>query len=184
MLFRSGIEEGGHPLDDDVSVMVLVPRMVEELKIPVVAVGGVGNGYNLAAALMLGAQGVMMASRFIATKECRVHDNIKQELVRRQEMDTALITKSIGMQGRALRNKAVEEVLAIEARGGGLEELIPIIAGERGAKAWDNGDVDAAPMYVGQSIGLIHDVPSCSELLERMSAQAEERIKAFAAAIF
>ena len=182
-VYAAGIEEGGHPLNDDVSVMVLVPRMVEDLKIPVVAVGGVGNGYNLAGALSLGAQGVMMASRFIATKECPVHDNIKQELIRRQEMDTALITKSIGMQGRALRNKAVEQVLEIEARGGGLEELIPIIAGERGAKAWENGDVEAAPMYVGQSIGLIHDIPSCQELLDRMTAEAEERIKAVASLI-
>ncbi len=175
-VYAAGIEEGGHPLDDDVSTMVLTPRMVETLSIPVVTVGGISNGTTLAAALALGAEGVMMASRFIATRECEVHDNIKQELIKRQEQDTTLITKSLGMQGRALKNKTVAEVLEIEARGGGLEELIPLIGGQRGADAWVSGDVEAAPMYVGQSIGLIHNVPSCKELLEKMMSDAEERI--------
>jgi len=176
-VYAAGIEEGGHPLDDDVSTMVLTPRIVESVSIPVVTVGGISNGITLAAALALGAEGVMMASRFIATKECEVHDNIKRELVNRQEQDTTLITKSLGMQGRALKNKTVAEVLAIEARGGGIEELIPLIAGQKGQDAWVSGDVEAAPMYVGQSIGLIHDVPTCRELLEKMMSDAEERIK-------
>ncbi len=175
-IYAAGIEEGGHPLDDDVSTMVLTPRIVESVSIPVITVGGISNGITLAAALALGAEGVMMASRFISTKECEVHDNIKQELVQRQEQDTTLITKSIGMQGRALKNKTVAEVLKIEARGGGIEELIPLIAGQKGQDAWVSGDVEAAPMYVGQSIGLIHDVPTCKELLERMTSEAEERI--------
>jgi nitronate monooxygenase len=177
-IYAAGIEEGGHPLNDDVTTMVLTPRMVESLSIPVVTTGGICNGRTMAAALMLGAEGVMMASRFMATVECEIHDNIKQELVRRQEMDTTLITKTLGMQGRALKNKTVEQVLAIEARGGGLEELIPLIAGERGQNAWANGDVEAAPMYVGQSIGLIHDIPTCAELLDKMTREAEERIMA------
>ncbi|MCD6581807.1 MAG: nitronate monooxygenase, partial [Desulfuromusa sp.] len=175
-IYAAGIEEGGHPLDDDVSTMVLTPRIVESVSIPVVTVGGIANGDTLAAALALGAEGVMMASRFISTKECEVHGNIKMELVNRQEQDTTLITKSLGMQGRALKNKTVTEVLEVEARGGGLEELLPLIGGKRGAEAWVTGDVEAAPMYVGQSIGLIHDVPSCEELLERMVSEAEERI--------
>ncbi len=175
-IYAAGIEEGGHPLDDDVSTMVLTPRIVESVSIPVVTVGGISNGITLAAALALGADGVMMASRFIATKECEVHDNIKQELINRQEQDTTLITKSLGMQGRALKNKTVAEVLEVEARGGGIEELIPLIGGQRGQEAWVSGDVEAAPMYVGQSIGLIHDVPTCRELLERMIFEAEERI--------
>jgi len=175
-IYAAGIEEGGHPLDDDVSTMVLTPRIVESVSLPVVTVGGISNGITLAAALVLGADGVMMASRFIATKECEVHDNIKQELIKRQEQDTTLITKSLGMQGRALKNKIVAEVLDVEARGGCIEELIPLIGGERGQKAWVSGDVEAAPMYVGQSIGLIHDIPTCKELLERMVTKAEERI--------
>ncbi|MFH1089972.1 MAG: nitronate monooxygenase [Pseudomonadota bacterium] len=176
-IYAAGIEEGGHPLDDDVSTMVLVQRMVEEVDVPVVAVGGIANGYTMAAALVLGAEGVMMASRFMATRECRIHDLIKQELINRHEMDTTLITKSIGMQGRALKNKTVQQILEIEARGGGLEELVPLLAGEHGERAWKNGDVEAAPMYVGQSIGLIHDLPTCAELLERMMREGEEQIK-------
>ncbi len=175
-IYAAGIEEGGHPLDDDVSTMVLTPRIVESVSIPVVTVGGIANGVTLAAALALGAEGVMMASRFISTKECEVHGNIKMELVKRQEQDTTLITKSLGMQGRALKNKTVAEVLEVEARGGGLEELLPLIAGKRGAEAWVTGDVEAAPMYVGQSIGLIHDIPSCEELLQGMVAEAEAQI--------
>jgi nitronate monooxygenase len=175
-IYAAGIEEGGHPLDDDVSTMVLTPRIVESVSIPVVTVGGISNGITLAAALALGADGVMMASRFIATKECEVHDNIKQELINRQEQDTTLITKSLGMQGRALKNKTVAEVLEVEARGGGIEELIPLIAGQKGQDAWVSGDVEAAPMYVGQSIGLIHDVPTCRELLDKMVSDAEQRI--------
>ena len=182
-VYAAGIEEGGHPLDDDVTTMVLTPRMKESLSIPVVAVGGIANGRNLAAALVLGADGVMMASRFMATKECEIHDNIKQELVKRQEQDTALICKSIHLQGRALRNETVECVLEAEAKGGGLEEIIPLISGEKCKNAWQTGDVDAAPMMVGQSIGLIHSVPTCAELLETMMAEAEERLQAVNARI-
>jgi len=177
-IYAAGIEEGGHPLDDDVSTMVLTPRIKESVSIPVVSVGGIATGHTLAAALMLGADAVMMASRFMATQECEIHDNIKQELVNRQEQDTALICKSIHLQGRALRNETVECILETEAKGGGLEEIIPLVSGERVLKAWETGDVDAAPMMVGQSIGLIHSVPTCAELLKEMMQEAVEQINA------
>jgi len=177
-IYAAGIEEGGHPLDDDVSTMVLTPRIKEAVSIPVVTVGGIANGSTLAAALMLGADAVMMASRFMATKECDIHNNIKQELVNRQEQDTTLICKSIHLQGRALRNETVECILETEAKGGGLEEIIPLVSGERVLKAWETGDVNAAPMMVGQSIGLIHSIPTCVELLEGMLQEAEVRVKA------
>jgi nitronate monooxygenase len=173
-VYAAGIEEGGHPLNDDVTSMVLTPRMVSSVKIPVVTVGGIADGRTMAAALALGAQGVMMASRFIATQECEVHDNIKQELIRRQEFDTIIYGKSIGLQGRGLKSKVIEEVLAIEARNGGFEELIPLLSGQKVKQAWQNGDVDFAPLMVGQSIGLIDDIPTCSELLERMAAEAKD----------
>lgn len=173
-IYAAGIEEGGHPLNDDVTTMVLTPRIAESVKIPVVAVGGIADGRGLAAALSLGAQGVMMASRFIATKECEVHENIKEELIRRQEMDTVIYGKSIGLQGRGLKSKVIEEVLAIEARQGGFEELIPLLSGQKVKEAWETGDVHYAPLMVGQSIGLIQDIPTCAELLERISAQAKE----------
>ncbi len=180
-IYAAGIEEGGHPLNDDVTTMVLTPRIVESVKIPVVTVGGIANGISLAAALMLGAEGVMMASRFMATAECEVHPNIKQELVKRQELDTTLICKSLHLQGRALRNKVVEEICAIEERGGSFEELLPLISGERMREAWENGEVDMAPMMVGQSIGLIHDVITCKELLDRMAREAKAQYGRIAA---
>ena len=174
-VYAAGIEEGGHPLNDDVTTMVLTRKMVSSLKISVVSVGGIADGSGLAAALALGADGVMMASRFIATKECEVHDNIKQELIRRQEFETVIYGKSIGLQGRGLKSKVLEEVLAIEARHGGFEELIPLLSGQKVKEAWETGDVDYAPLMVGQSIGLINDIPTCAELLDRMAAEAKER---------
>jgi NAD(P)H-dependent flavin oxidoreductase YrpB (nitropropane dioxygenase family) len=175
-IYAAGIEEGGHPLNDDVTSMVLTPKIVSSVKIPVVTVGGIADGRTLAAALALGAQGVMMASRFIATKECEVHENIKQELIRKQEFDTVIYGKSIGLQGRGLKSKVLEEVLAIEARHGGFEELIPLLSGQKVKEAWVIGDVNYAPLMVGQSIGLINDIPTCKELLERMAAEACESL--------
>jgi NADH:quinone reductase (non-electrogenic) len=176
-VYAAGIEEGGHPLNDDVTTMVLTPRMVEELSIPVVSTGGIANGKTMAAALMLGAQGVMMASRFMATVECEIHENIKKELIARQEHHTTLICKTIELQGRALKNKVVEEILAAECRKAPLEELIPLMSGDRFKVAWATGDVNIAPMFVGQSIGLIHDIPTCADLLQRMMAEAEATMK-------
>lgn len=175
-IYAAGIEEGGHPLNDDVTSMVLTPKIASSVKIPVVTVGGIADGRTMAAALALGAQGVMMASRFIATKECEVHENIKQELIRRQEFDTIIYGKSIGLQGRGLKSKVIEEVLAIEARHGGFEELIPLLSGQKVKEAWETGDVNYAPLMVGQSIGLINDIPTCKELLERMATQACESL--------
>ncbi len=176
-VYAAGIEEGGHPLNDDVTTMVLTARMVDSLSIPVVTTGGIANGRTMAAALMLGSQGVMMASRFMATAECEIHENIKKELVVRQEHHTTLICKSINLQGRALKNELVEKILEVERRNGGLAEIIPLMAGERTKTAWATGDINSAPMMVGQSIGLIHDIPTCAELLARMMGEAEGQVK-------
>ncbi len=180
-IYAAGIEEGGHPLNDDVTTMVLTPRIAESVKIPVVTVGGIADGRTMAAALTLGAQGVMMATRFVATKECEVHDNIKQELIRRQEQETTLICKSIGLQGRAIKNRLTEEILSIEAQHGGLEKLIPLMSGTRVKEAWETGNVDIAPMMMGQSVGLVKDVPTCRELIERMVSEAKAEIARVAA---
>lgn len=176
-IYAAGIEEGGHPLNDDVTTMVLTPRIADSVKIPVVTVGGIADGRSVAAALVLGAQGVMMASRFIATQECEVHDNIKQELIRRQEYETTMFGKSIGLQGRALKSKVIAEVCAIEERGGGFEELIPLLSGQRIKDAWETGDVEYAPLMVGQSIGLIQDIPTCRELLDRMAGETVAHLR-------
>ncbi|HOD15011.1 MAG TPA: nitronate monooxygenase [Spirochaetota bacterium] len=175
-IYAAGIEEGGHPLNDDVTTMVLTPRIAESVKVPIVTVGGIADGRTMAAALALGAQGVMMATRFVATKECEVHDNIKQEVIRRQEQETTLICKSIGLQGRAIKNRLAEEVLCIEAEHGGLEKLIPLMSGQRVKEAWETGNVDIAPMMMGQSVGLVKDIPTCKELITRMVAEARAEI--------
>jgi NAD(P)H-dependent flavin oxidoreductase YrpB (nitropropane dioxygenase family) len=103
-----------------------------------------------------------------------VHDNIKQELLKRQEFETTMFGKSIGLQGRALKSKVIDEVCDIEKRGGGFAELIPLLSGQRIKDAWETGDVDYAPLMVGQSIGLIKDIPTCRELLDRMAKEAVE----------
>ena len=175
-IYAAGIEEGGHPLNDDVTTMVLTPRIKDSIKIPVVTTGGIADGRTMAAALVLGAQGVMMATRFVATKECTVHDNIKQELIRRQENDTTLIMKSMGLQGRAIKNDVVKKVLELEAKGAGLGDLVPLLAGTRVKEAWESGNVDIAPMMMGQSVGFVKDIPSCRELMERMAKEAKEEI--------
>jgi len=148
-IYAAGIEEGGHPLNDDVTTMVLTPRVVESVSIPVVTVGGIADGRTMAAALTLGAQGVMMASRFVATKECPVHENIKQELVRRQEYETTLFGKSIGLQGRALKSKLIEEVLAIEERNGGLDGNHPPPCRTTGQKSLGRGINGFCPAHGG-----------------------------------
>jgi NAD(P)H-dependent flavin oxidoreductase YrpB (nitropropane dioxygenase family) len=173
-VIAAGIEEGGHPLDDDVTTMVLTPRISETVEIPVITAGGIADGRGLAAALVLGGDGVMMASRFIATTDCLANAKIKEELVGRQENETILIMKSLKLQMRCLNNEIARKVLDVEAGQGTFEDVLPYMIGERSKTAWEIGDADMAPLAVGQSIGLINDVVSCSELLERMVAEAEE----------
>lgn len=175
-VYAAGIEEGGHPLNDDVTTMVLTPKMAETLKIPVVTVGGIADGKSLAAALALGAEGVMMATRFMATHECQVHDNIKKEIIKRQEYETTLICKSVNLQGRAIKNKIVGEILEAEKKGANIMELAPLITGERCREAWDTGDVDIAPMMMGQSLGRIYEIKSCAQVIEGMVKQAQDEI--------
>lgn len=173
-VIAAGIEEGGHPLDDDVTTMVLTPRISETISLPVITAGGIADGRGLAAALVLGGSGVMMASRFIATKECLANDKIKEELVRRQEYETTMICKTLNLQMRCLKNQIAQKVLDVEAGQGTFEDVLPFMLGERSKTAWEVGDVEMAPLAVGQSIGLINDVPTCGELLAGMVAQAGE----------
>lgn len=176
-VIAAGIEEGGHPLNDDVSTMVLTPRIVDSIKIPVITTGGIADGRGMAAALSLGAEGVMMATRFINTIECDVHEKIWAEIMNRKENDTTLICKSINLQGRALKNELVSNVLEVEAQGGGLNELGALLSGQRAKEAWNNGDTEGAAFMVGQSIGLVNNVLSCQKLLDGMVIDAEQVLK-------
>ena len=175
-VIAAGVEEGGHPLNENVATTVLTPRMVEELDIPVITAGGMVNGRSLAAALCLGADGILMATRFINTLECQVHEKVHQELINRQENETVLYGNTIGLQGRALVNDSIRKVMEIEARNGGLEEILPHISGQYGDHIWKEGKMDTGLIPVGQSIGLVHDTVSCKELLDRMVKEAEEII--------
>lgn len=173
-VIAAGVEEGGHPLNENVATTVLTPRMVEEVHIPVVTAGGMANGRSLAAALCLGAEGILMATRFINTHECKTHPRVHEELIRRKENETALYGENIGLQGRALLNDSMRKVLEIERKGGGLNELLPLISGHYGDDIWQEGKMDTGVVPVGQSIGLIHDTVSCQELLDRIVREAEE----------
>jgi len=175
-VIAAGIEEGGHPLDDDVTTMLLTPRMRESVKIPVITAGGIADGRSLAAALVLGADGVMMATRFVATRECKVHQNVKEEIVRKKEFETTLINKSIHLQMRTWKNEAARKVLEIEARKSTMDEIFSIIAGDKANKLLEQGDVESSPFAIGQSVGLIRDIVSCKEAVERIVREAEETL--------
>lgn len=173
-VIAAGVEEGGHPLNDNVATTVLTPIIAESVNIPVITTGGMVDGRGLAAALCLGAEGIMMATRFICTDECEVHENVQNTLIEKQEYDTVLYGNSIGLQGRALKNEPIMKVLEIEDRKGGLEEILPHIVGTLGPEIWEQGKMDAGAINIGQSIGLIHDVVPCKELLDQMVKEAEE----------
>lgn len=174
----AGFEEGGFPHKDNVSTLLLVPKAAEAVDIPVMAAGGMVDGKSLAAALALGAEGMMMATRFLATKESGVHPNIYQMLLDRNEMDTSLNLQSLlsqfGLQVRALRNKIIRQIEEVESKGGDLSELFPLISGQRAKQVWADGNAEEAMLTVGQSIGRINDVPNVKELMERIAAEAEE----------
>lgn len=173
-VYAAGFEEGGHPLNDDVSTMVLTPRFVEELSIPVITTGGIADGRSMAAAFALGASGVMMATRFLGTTDCcDIHDNFREDFVKRQEFETEIVAKNIGLQCRALKNGVVKDINKVEAANGGLKEMMPYMTGARQKVAWQNGDLDHGVMTLGQTVGRIHDIPTTKELLDRMAAEAK-----------
>jgi len=177
----AGFEEGGFPHKDNISNMLLVPQVAEAVDLPVLASGGMADGKSLAAALALGADGVMMATRFLATKDSGVHQNIYDVLLEKNEGDTSLNLQSLlapfGLQVRALKNEIINKIEEIEARGGDLGELYPLISGQRAKDVWKNGEVDNAMLTVGQSIGRINDIPTAKELVERMMVEAKAALK-------
>lgn len=168
-----GHECGGHPGMDEVTTLVMVPATVDAVSIPVVASGGFADGRGLVAALALGADAVLMGTRFMATKECRGHPGWKEWLVNATEADTAYLMKSIKNPQRVIKNAVSAKVAEMETQGATLEELIPIIAGQGGA-VFDDGKIDSQLASAGQAIGLIHDVPTVKELIDRIVDEAIE----------
>ena len=164
-----GFECAGHPGEDDVSGLVLIPLAARRLQVPVIASGGIADGEGMAAALALGAEGVNMGTRFCATREAPIHENIKRALVGATERDTRLIFRTLHNTARVLRNPISEEVVSIEQRGNAqFEDIRHLVAGARGRAALESGGADDGIVTAGQCVGLIDHIPSCAELLQRM----------------
>lgn len=174
-----GFECAGHPGEDDIPGLILIPAAVRALRIPVIASGGIADGRGMAAALALGAQGVNMGTRFLCTREAPVHDGLKQALVAAGERDTNLILRSMRNTARVFRNAVSDEVVALEKRPGGaqFEEVRPLVAGQRGRAAMQSGDVQDGIVSAGMAIGLIDDIPSCDDLIRRMVADCRTHLR-------
>ena len=182
-----GFECGGHPGEDDVPNFILLPRAADELKIPFVASGGMADGRSLVAALALGAEGINMGTRFIATREAPVHDNVKTAIVAATELDTRLVMRPLRNTERVLRNAALDRLLEKERSLGAaltFEDVIDEVAGVY-PKIMKDGTMDAGAWSCGMVAGLIHDVPTVQQLIDRIMAEAAaligERLARFAA---
>jgi NAD(P)H-dependent flavin oxidoreductase YrpB (nitropropane dioxygenase family) len=174
-----GFECGGHPGEDDVPNMILLPRAADELKIPFVASGGMADARSLVAALALGAAGMNMGTRFIATKEAPVHDKVKQAIVNASELDTRLIMRSLRNTERVLNNKGVEHIVAIEREKGAALTIDDIREQVGGLypRIMKEGDVDAGAWSCGMVAGLVYDIPTVAELIDRIMIEAEQLIR-------
>jgi len=174
-----GFECAGHPGEDDVGLIVLLPATVDAVKIPVIASGGMADGRSLAAAIALGADGVNMGTRFMATQECAIHANVKQKIVDNTERDTLLTNRTLRNTSRVARNAIAEEVVKIQQDSTkSIDDVRHLVAGVRGrVNVYQEGDTDGGIWSVGQSQGLIHDIPTCAELVRNIMAQAEAVLK-------
>ena len=173
-----GFECAGHPGEDDVTNLILIPAAVRALKIPVIASGGIGDGRGMAAALTLGAQGINMGTRFMCTVEAPIHPDVKAALVKASERDTNLIFRTMHNTSRVLKNAVSDEVVAMEKSGAKFEEVRHLVAGARGKVAIRSGDVDGGIVSAGMIVGLINDIPTCAELLERIVADCRASLGA------
>ena len=172
-----GFECAGHPGEDDIPGLVLIPAAADKVTIPMLASGGIGDGRGLAAALALGAEGVNMGTRFCATVEAPIHENIKQFLVANDERATNLIFRKFHNTGRVAKNSVSDEVLAISAREDAVfADIHPLVSGAKGREGLESGNLDAGLIWAGQVQGLIRDIPTCAVLLARMVADAERII--------
>jgi NAD(P)H-dependent flavin oxidoreductase YrpB (nitropropane dioxygenase family) len=178
MVSVDGFECAGHPGEDDVTNMILLPLAARRLKIPFLASGGFGDGRGLAAALAMGADGINMGTRFMVTQEAPIHHNVKQRMVEASELDTALIYRSLRNTARVFKNSVAEQVMAIEARAGetNFEDIKHLVAGVKGRELFNDGDLDKGIWSAGMVVGLIDDIPTCAELISRIVREAEHII--------
>ena len=173
-----GLECAGHPGEDDVGGLILFPATADKITVPLIASGGIADARGLVAALALGCDGVNMGTRFMATKEAPIHQKVKEAIVANDERGTNLIFRTMHNTARVAKNAVSDEVVAIERRGNAkFEDVKDLVAGTRGARVYDSGDTDAGIWSAGQTQGLIHDIPSCKELMDTMMAEAEKIIR-------
>ncbi|MUL85073.1 MULTISPECIES: nitronate monooxygenase family protein [unclassified Mycolicibacterium] len=171
-----GFECAGHPGEDDIPGLVLIPAASEKIEIPMIASGGFADSRGLVAALALGADGVNMGSRFMCTVESAIHQKVKEAIVAGTELDTELIFRPLRNTARVASNAVSREVVQILNNGGQFEDVKDLVAGKRGVKVYEIGDLDAGIWSVGTSMGLINDIPTCGELVSRMVSEAEQLI--------
>ncbi len=173
-----GFEAAGHPGEDDVTSLILIPLTRDAIRLPIIASGGFADGRGLVGCLGLGADGMNMGTRFVATKEAPVHDNVKQALIQHNERDTRLIMRTLRNTERVIHNQTVDKVLEIESRGNTrIEDIAPFVSGLVGKEMLEDGDMQKGILSAGQSMGLVRDIPTCKQLLDRIMAEAEAIIK-------
>ena len=173
-----GFEAAGHPGEDDVTSLILIPLTRDAIDIPIIASGGFADGRGLIGCLGLGADGMNMGTRFVATKEAPVHENVKQALVNHGERDTRLIMRTLRNTERVLHNPFVDKVLDIESKGDTqIKDIAPYVSGLVGKEMLEDGEMEKGVLSAGQSMGLVRDIPTCQELFDRIMAEAEEIIK-------
>ena len=176
-----GFECAGHPGEEDVTSLILIPLTADAVEIPVIASGGFGDGRGLVAALALGAEAVNMGTRFMATKEAPGHARVKELLITASERDTVLLLRSFRNTMRALRNRTAEKVLELEKQGADIHQLESLISGSAGLNLLESGDVDNSLLSLGQVVGLVHDIPTVKKLMDRIIKEAEEVLSNMAA---
>ncbi len=169
-----GYENGGATGKLDIGTMVLVPRIVEAVKVPVIGGGGISDGRGFLAALALGAQGVIIGTRLLATQEAPIHPKVKEALLEASELDTMLILRSLGATHRAWINAAAKKCVELENAQADVGEILKVVAGENAKRLYDTGDLDAGILPCGQGIGLVHDIPTIKELFDRIVKEAAD----------
>jgi NADH:quinone reductase (non-electrogenic) len=172
-----GFECAGHPGEDDVPNLILVPAAARALKVSIVASGGIGDGRAMAAVMALGAEGINMGTRFMCTVEAPIHEKVKQALLNASERDTNLIFRTMRNTSRVLKNTVSDQVVSMEKSGAKFEAVRHLVAGARGRVAVRTGDIDAGIVSAGMVVGLIHDIPTCAELLERIVGECRESLR-------
>ena len=175
-----GYENGGATGKLDIGTIVLVPRVVDSVDIPVIGGGGVADGRGFLAVLSLGAQGVIIGTRLLATQEAPIHEKLKQALVRASELDTMLVMRSIGATHRVWVNAAAKKCVELENATADFSEILKVVGGENAKKMYESGDLDDGIISCGEGIGLAHDIPTVEELFERIIREAAHIVNGFA----